>query len=295
MIELSDRGPKDISRGYGGDTLNTAVYMARLAEMGGVQVDYATAIGDDPYSDEMLDGWRAEGVGTDLVWRQHGQVPGLYMIRTDAKGERTFHYWRSAAPAKTMFDGGAGRVLMGRLAKYDWLYFSGITLGVLTVEGRLRLFETLRQAKDNGAKIAFDGNYRPRLWEDEEEARAAFDVALSWADIALPSFEDEQALYDDEEPEHTAARMLMAGVEEVVVKNAGANVLVAMAGGAVVIENTPHPDPVDTTAAGDSFNAAYLVSRMRGETPEVAAQAGAALAYQVIGVRGAIMPRALDA
>ncbi|MGZ0190577.1 MAG: PfkB family carbohydrate kinase, partial [Alphaproteobacteria bacterium] len=86
MIELTDRGPNDMGRGYGGDTLNTAVYMARLGEARGIQVDYATAIGDDPYSDEMMDGWRAEGIGTDLVWRQKGRVPGLYMIRTDKAG-----------------------------------------------------------------------------------------------------------------------------------------------------------------------------------------------------------------
>ena len=48
------------ARGYGGDTLNTAVYLARL----GAEVDYVTALGDDPLSDEMLAGWAAEGVGT---------------------------------------------------------------------------------------------------------------------------------------------------------------------------------------------------------------------------------------
>lgn len=295
MIELTDRGPNDMGRGYGGDTLNTAIYMARLGEALGVQVDYATAIGDDPYSDEMINGWRTEGIGTDLVWRQEGHLPGLYMIRTDKAGERTFYYWRSAAPVKEMFDGGAGRVLIDRLTTYDWLYFTGITLGILTIEGRLRLFETLRQARDNGARIVFDTNYRPRLWEDPEEARAAFEVALSWADIALPSFKDEQALYGDQNPEDTATRMLRAGVEEVAVKNAGDSVLVAMEDRASVIENSPHPEPIDTTAAGDSFNAAYLIARMQDEPPEEAAKAGAGLAYQVIGVRGAIMPRVMDA
>lgn len=295
MIELTDQGRGGMSRGYGGDTLNTAVYMARLVEGHGIEVDYATAIGDDPYSDEMMDGWRAEGIGTDLVWRCEGRVPGLYMIRTDKAGERSFHYWRSAAPAKEMFDGGAGRVLMERLTHYDWLYFTGITLGILTLEGRLRLFETLRQAADNGAKIVFDGNYRPRLWEDQEETRAAYDIALSWADIVLPSFEDEQALYGDTEPEDTAARLLMAGPEEVVVKNGGGSILVATSDGAEVIEGNPHSAPVDTTAAGDSFNAAYLIARMEGEAPAQAARAGAGLAYQVVGVRGAIMPRDMDA
>ncbi|MGR6743516.1 PfkB family carbohydrate kinase, partial [Aeromonas veronii] len=51
------------SRGFGGDTLNTAVYLARLD----VKVDYFTALGDDALSDEMLVAWTAEGVGTRRV------------------------------------------------------------------------------------------------------------------------------------------------------------------------------------------------------------------------------------
>ena len=57
MIELKQAGGGLYSRGYGGDTLNTAVYLARL----GVEVDYITALGDDPLSDEMIAGWAGGG------------------------------------------------------------------------------------------------------------------------------------------------------------------------------------------------------------------------------------------
>src|ERR1700722_20830751 len=70
------------SRGYGGDTLNTSVYLARL----GVAVDYITALGDDPLSDEMVAGWAAEGVGTDRVLRLSRQLAGIYFIQTHEKG-----------------------------------------------------------------------------------------------------------------------------------------------------------------------------------------------------------------
>ena len=79
MIELKQAEGGLYSRGYGGDTLNTAVYLARL----GVEVDYITALGDDPMSDEMIAGWAAEGVGTSRVARLHGKLPGIYMIKTD--------------------------------------------------------------------------------------------------------------------------------------------------------------------------------------------------------------------
>ena len=88
------------SRGFGGDTLNTAVYLARLE----VKVDYLTALGDDALSDEMMAAWTAEGVGTRRVLRLPGKLPGLYMIQLDAKGERQFFHWRDSAAARRLMD-----------------------------------------------------------------------------------------------------------------------------------------------------------------------------------------------
>ena len=85
------------SRGFGGDTLNTAVYLARL----GIGVDYITALGDDSLSEEMIAGWSAEGVGTSRVARLHGKLPGIYMIETDGRGERRFFHWRESSAARS--------------------------------------------------------------------------------------------------------------------------------------------------------------------------------------------------
>ncbi|MGZ0190225.1 MAG: sugar kinase, partial [Alphaproteobacteria bacterium] len=206
MIELSDAAD-GVTRRYGGDTLNTAVYASRLGKQHGVSVDYFTALGDDPYSENMIAGWRNEGVGVDHVRRMPGRVPGLYMIKTGDAGERSFYYWRDMAPAKLLFDGPAGQALVTTLASYDWIYFSGITLGILNIEGRLALFETLRRASQNSATIVYDSNYRPRLWEDVDEAIAMNEVALGWTDIAMPSFDDERMLYGDAISKVTAQRI----------------------------------------------------------------------------------------
>jgi 2-dehydro-3-deoxygluconokinase len=92
MVELREEADGRLSRAYGGDTLNTAVYLARL----GASVDYTTVLGDDPWSDEMIAGWQAEGIGTELVVRLSGRLPGLHVIQTDASGERRFSYWRDS-------------------------------------------------------------------------------------------------------------------------------------------------------------------------------------------------------
>src|SRR5437764_3431151 len=100
MIELT-RGP-DARYGlsFGGDTFNTAVYLARA----GIDVAYATALGDDPYSDGIAALASAEGVGTDTIVRVPGRMPGLYLIETDPSGERRFYYWRDNSPARDLFE-----------------------------------------------------------------------------------------------------------------------------------------------------------------------------------------------
>src|ERR1700682_2371038 len=100
MIELKQAEGDLFSRGYGGDTLNTSVYLARL----GVAVDYIIALGDDSLSDEMIAGWEAEGVGTQQVARLSGKLPGLYMIQTDDKGERRFFHWRENSAARGLME-----------------------------------------------------------------------------------------------------------------------------------------------------------------------------------------------
>ncbi len=124
MIELVEGGDGRLVRGFGGDSLNTAVYLARLGQC----VNYVTALGDDPYSAEMLAAWAAEGVGTDLVGRLPGRLPGLHTVRTDDKGERSFFYWRSAAAARDVFSAGGAAARLSALAAHDVIYLTLISL-----------------------------------------------------------------------------------------------------------------------------------------------------------------------
>ena len=286
MVEFHRRADGSYGRGFGGDTLNCALYLSRL----GVPTDYVTMLGDDAYSQEMLDAWAAEGVGTDLVGRLPGRLPGLYLIETDAAGERTFLYWRSAAPARDLMRV-RGETLAGELAGHDLIYVSGITLSLFDAAGRDTLRAVLAAARRRGARIAFDGNFRPRGWPDRAEARAAYTDLLHEVDIALPSFDDEQALFGDASPEATIARLRAAGVGEIVVKRGEQPCLVAAADTITPVAGAGMVEPVDTTAAGDSFNAGYLAARLRGETATTAAAQGHRLAAVVIRHRGAIIPR----
>jgi 2-dehydro-3-deoxygluconokinase len=283
---------------FGGDTLNTAVYMARLlararpdADGARMNVAYVTGLGTDGMSAEMLAAWEREGIDTACVQRLPDRLPGIYMIETDPDGERRFHYWRKDAAARHwMTAPGAGEVLE-RLMSARMVYLSGISVAILSPGDRDLLIATLARCRAAGVSVVFDNNYRPRLWEDAHTARDVYARVLAHTDIALLTLDDEAALYGPADPTDVIVRTRALGVGEVVVKRGAASCFVWHDGRLHEVEPLPVDDVIDTTAAGDSFGAAYMATRLSGGGPEDAARAGHVLAGTVIRHRGAIIPR----
>ena len=292
MIEMSRGGDGRFGMACGGDTFNTSVYLARA----GIDVAYATALGDDPYSDGILAMASAESINTDLVLRVPGRLPGLYMIETDNNGERRFRYWRGEAPARELFELAGWNRIAEAMVGARLIFFSGITLSLYSNTGLGRLFAIVEMARQQGAKVAFDGNFRPHGWKgDLPRARTVIMEALKRADVALPTFDDEAVLWGDPSPEATVERMQAFGIGEIVVKNGPNSALVSANGRQEFVAPVEVAEPVDTTAAGDSFNAAYMAARLSGESPAAAASAGHKLAAEKVRHRGAIMPRSAAA
>ena len=289
MLEISAaQSEPDLRRvGFGGDTLNTAIYLARL----GVSVDYVTALGDDPYSQRMIEAWRGEGIGTDLVQRAAGRLPGLYMIELDERGERRFFYWRQQAPAREIFSNERTGDLCEALLNYDWLYLSGISLSLYGEAGRERLFELLRQFRAKGGKVAFDSNYRPRAWPSVAVARREIRDQMALTDLVLSSIEDEAGLNNVSSAEEAADLIHDVGPRTVVIKQGSEGCTVSVEGRKTTVPALKAARVVDATAAGDSFNAGFLAAHLRGEEPVQAAKLGHRCAAIVIGHHGAIVPR----
>src|SRR5262245_3084977 len=288
MIEMARGSDGRFGIGCGGDTFNTAVYLARA----GIDVTYATAVGDDPYSEGILALATAEGVGTELIQRVPGRLPGLYLIETNPAGERRFYDWRDTAPARDLFELSEwGRVAESLLGA-KLIYFSGITLSLYSNNGLGRFLAVIEMARKQGSKVAFDGNFRPRGWRgDLSRARTVYMEALKRVDVALPTFDDEAVLWGDPSPESTVDRLQAFGIPEIVVKNGPNSALIAASGRRDFVPVPEVVVPIDTTAAGDSFNAGYLAARLSGEKPAQAASAAHRLAAEKIRHRGAIMPR----
>jgi 2-dehydro-3-deoxygluconokinase len=288
LIELTRSGDGRFTLSCGSDTFNTAIYLARA----GIEVGFATALGDDPYSDSAVALAGAEGVSPALMLRLPGRLPGLCLIEQDARGDRRLRYWRDSAPARELFELPDWIRIAESFSTAKLIYLTGITLSLYSNNGLGRLLAALEVARRNGAKVAFDGNFRPRDWRgDLSRTRTVFMETLKRTDIALPTYDDEAVLWGDPSPEATVARLQAFGIGEIVVKNGPNSALVASAGAQ---EFVPVPEvfvPVDTTAAGDGFNAGYLAARLNGDQPAAAVGAAHRLAGAVIRHPGALMPR----
>ncbi|WP_454717339.1 sugar kinase [Caulobacter segnis] len=289
MVELSpetaDGGAPLYRMGYAGDTFNTAIYMARLGD----EVAYCTALGQgDPFSEGVLSTMRREAMDTRLVRQVENRLPGLYAIVLDDHGERKFHYWRERAPIRDLFSAHTADQLIEAAKASDLVYLSGVTLAVIGDIGRARLKDLLAYVHSRGVAVALDFNYRPALWSNAEAAREALDGVVPSCRYVSLSSEDSRPLYD-REAEDLAVEWAAAGAE-VVARDESHCVNVHRPDGRTATPAPGRVKAVDTTGAGDSFNAAYLSSRLAGlPIPEAVARAHA-LAALVVSHRGAILP-----
>ena len=283
MLELSRRS-EGWQLGYGGDTLNMAVHLART----GHDVAYLTALGSDPLSAQLKEELAREGLDVSLLLDHPDRSTGLYAITTDATGERSFSYWRDTSAARDMFSLPAMSAALAEAGRAEFVCFSLISLAVLPPRDRERLLSLARAIGERGGKVVFDGNYRARLWQSSDEARAARDAAIGIAHIGLPTLEDEAMLSGEADAEAVAEHWASLGCGEVIVKLGAAGC--RLPDGRVL----PPPEvlqPVDTSGAGDAFNSGYLAARIRGESLEAAARAGHALAGWCVMRSGAIPAR----
>lgn len=291
MIELSsiDLEQHQARLAVAGDAYNTAVYLKR--ELGRLKgsVDFITAVGSDALSDAMVEEFQREELGTDLVQRHATRLPGIYNIKLDSAGERTFGYWRSQSAARTMF--AEFGLTESDFAGYDAIYLSAITLAILSISARHQLISICKTLKNQGKTVVFDSNYRPQLWEATDVARVTIDAMWHATTIALPSIDDEQALFPGASEDEIIARIERLGINEIALKRGAAGPLILSEGKISRFDLPQAPLVVDTTAAGDSFNAGYLAARVSGASPETSARSGHLLATRVIGETGAIIPR----
>lgn len=292
MIELNGEPLSNMRQSYGGDSLNTAVYLSRCVGQAH-KISYATVMGNDALSDRIVQCWKEEGIDTQFVLQDDKHKIGLYLIQLDENGERTFLYWREHSAAKYLLQHPDFFKIEQKIETADLIYLSGISLAILPHHNRLNLIDLLEKASKRGAEIIFDTNYRPALWDNCDQAKMCYSLLLPYTTLALVTDDDERALWKDQNSQQTLTRLLRDGVQKVVVKQGAKGALYqdAKETNALFEPSLNVENVLDTTSAGDAFNAGFLQEYLSNGHAKDAMKNGHHLASLVIAHKGAVIAR----
>lgn len=289
MLELKLATHKHLAYSYAGDTYNAAVYAKRAAPS--LEVSYMSAIGTDLFSKGMLEAFAGESINTDWVMQSPSASIGLYAISTDDKGERSFTYWRKQSAATQVMSLLNEQALIAA-PKSDIIYFSGISLAILSDVDKQKLLDCIVELRANGAQVAFDPNYRPHMWDGKQHAKMWIERAYSMSDIVLPGLDEHRALYGHATLQELKSFLAPFSIAETIIK--------CDTDGVYVFNNNneqfhlpfvPAPTQVDSTAAGDSFCGTYFANRLLGRDIPISLKNAGDVARLVVQHSGAIIDK----
>lgn len=272
-------GSRHYLEGHGGDTSNAAIAAARQA----ARVGYITALGRDMPGDSFMALWAREGVDTSTVIRTERWLTGVYFVTHDAAGHHFLHYRaNSAASMYTPADLPEQAIAAARM-----LYVSGISQGISNSAADA-VFAAIDIARRNGVRVAYDTNYRPRLWPPARAA-AVMHAAMQQTDYALPGIEDVQTLTGLTDPDAILDFYLRLGPKVVVLKMGESGAYLATPERRVRVPKH-EVQVVDATGAGDTFCGSFLARVLAGDAPQAAARYASIAAGLKCTGYGAVAP-----
>lgn len=279
MMEFNQQADGRYLPGHGGDTSNCAIAAARQ----GAAAGYVTQIGDDTFGNSFMELWKTENVDVSGVIQRPDAPTGVYFVTHGADGHE-FSYFRKGSAASRMSPADLPRDL---LESCDILHVSGISQAI-SDSAADAVFTAIDIVKEAGGKVSYDTNLRLKLWP-LDRARAIIHAAMTRADIALPGLEDARQLTGLAEPQKIVDFYLELGASVVALTLGDEGTLVATADERRTISGRK-VRPVDATAAGDTFDGAFLARIVAGDSPFQAARyANAAAALSTQGY-GAVAP-----
>jgi 2-dehydro-3-deoxygluconokinase len=291
MVQILQRPDGLYSRDYAGDSQNFIQYLSWLGAKKDIEACYMTVMGEDKFGQEIVTQWKDHGINLDLVMTTNKKNTGLYFADVDESGNRDYTYYRSDAAARLLFDLPESDATIERALEADLIYASAISLMILSDENKDKLISLFAKAQDKGITTAFDTNYRPAGWTSPANAAQWMNKIFQHVDIALPTNDENGAVFGDESDQDTIDRLKGLGIKEVAVKCGDQGALVLSEGKTQRVSAISNIEVIDTTSAGDSFNAGYISGRLSGLSAFDAARQGNTLAAKVIQHRGAFIPK----
>lgn len=269
---------------FGGAPMNTLVGVARLGSTAGA----ITVVGDDPFGQFLLSELKNNGVDVSRVRiKKNSRTTLAFVANEPETGERSFIFYRAPWVRGTSVDTLSPKdVDYGYISSSRILHVSGFALS--GNPSRRAIFSAIFHARREGVKVSFDPTLRLDVWRSEDAIRRIYRKVLRSSDIATFSREESEFMFGTQNPDEAADKALKYGVEVIGIKMGERGSLVKTRDGKRIFMSAFKVKAVDTTGAGDGWNAGLLVGLLRGWDLEKCVTVANAVGALVVTKHGAI-------
>ncbi len=269
---------------FGGAPMNTIVGAARL----GVASGAITVVGEDPFGQFILYELNKNGVDTSHVKVKKGVLTTIAFVANEPKtGERSFIFYRkpwvrgTSDSALTIHD-----IDFEYIKNAKIMHVSGFALS--QNPSRKAILAAVKYAKKEGVKVSFDPTLRLDVWGSEQTIRKLYGQMLRLSDVATFSKEEASFIFGTDNPEVAAKASLKCGLNIVGIKLGVDGALLMTKDGQKFLSPAFNVKAIDTTGAGDGWNAGLLVGILKGWNLETCVTVANAVGALVVTKRGAI-------
>ena len=284
MIEISNVKNNLYNQSFAGDTLNFCNYLDKKK----LNAFFLSAIGKSEINQSLLDFVKSKNISTKYIKQINQFEIGLYLIKNKDNGEKQFFYWRDESAAKQYFNNIDFINLYKELKNFDYIYFSGITLSIIHVSKLNNFIKLLKLLKSKKIKIVFDFNIRPTRW-NKKNLNNFFDSVLKFVDICFLSGEDMSYWKNKNGIKSYEQIVTKYKIKHSIFRKNAKFTYVFLNKNKYVFKNKLLKKVVDTSGAGDGFNAAYLSNFIVNNDPVLALKAGSTLGSKIVMKKGAIV------
>ena len=284
MIEISNIKNSLYNQSFAGDTLNFCNYLDKKK----LNAFFLSAIGKSEINQSLLDFIKSKNISTKYIKQINQFEIGLYLIKNKDNGEKQFFYWRDESAAKQYFNNIDFLNLYKELKNFDYIYFSGITLSIIHISKLNNFIKLLKLLKSKKIKIVFDFNIRPSRW-NKKNLNIFLDSVLKFVDICFLSGEDMNYWKNKNDIKSYEQIVRKYKLKHSIFRKNAKFTYVFLNKTRYVFKNKLLKTVVDTSGAGDGFNAAYLSNFIVNNDPVLALKAGSSLGSKIVMKKGAIV------
>ena len=284
MMELSNAKNALYSQSIAGDTLNFSSYLDKNI----FDTSYFTAVGKSEISKRVIRFLQKQKIKTNLVSKISSHEIGLYLIENSKVGEKIFYYWRDNSAAKFFFNNQNIKKYQNQLKKFQYVYFSGITLSLFETNNFHNFLSILEFLKKKQIKIIFDFNIRIKRWS-KKKLLFYFSKTFPFVDIIFASGEDLNCLKGNASLKTFTNLIQKYNIKHGIYRNNARLNYSFYKNKRYFIKNKIKNKVIDTSGAGDGYNATYISNFIKFNNPQKALQAASKIGEKIIMKKGAIV------